>query len=73
VPPKDSQSLAQALISLLNNESLRQELGAKGRAKALDYGWERVARDVLDYYMRVLGEPPWEKKFPQSKTAPILV
>jgi hypothetical protein len=39
----------------------------------MDYSWERVARDVLDYYMRVLGEPPWRKKFPQSKTAPILV
>jgi len=73
VPPKDSQSLAQALISLLKDEPLRQEMGAQGRAKALSYGWDSIARTILDYYHRVLGEPPWQKKFPQSKTTPILV
>ncbi len=73
VPPKDSQSLAQALISLLNDEPLRQEMGAQGRAKALGYGWDSIARTILDYYHRVLSEPPWKKKFPQSKTTPILV
>jgi phosphatidylinositol alpha-mannosyltransferase len=73
VPPKDSQSLARALITLLNDESLRREMGAKGRAKALNYGWESIAGTILDYYKRVLSEPPWNKKFPESKTAPILV
>jgi phosphatidylinositol alpha-mannosyltransferase len=73
VPPKDSQSLAQALISLLNNESLRREMGAQGRAKSLRYGWDSIARNILDYYQRVLGEPPWKKKVPQSETTPILV
>ena len=73
VPPKDSQSLAQALVSLLNDEPRRREMGAQGRAKALSYGWDSIARTILDYYHRVLGEPPWQKKFPQSKTTPILV
>jgi hypothetical protein len=48
-------------------------MGAKGRAKALDYSWERIARDVLDYYMRVLSEPPWRKKFPRKDAAPVSV
>jgi len=73
VPPKDSESLAQALITLLNDESLRQEMGAKGRAKALKYGWDSIARTILDYYKRVLSEPPWDKKSPRSKATPILV
>lgn len=73
VPPKDSQSLAQALISLLNDEPRRREMGAQGRAKALNYGWDSIARSILDYYQRVLSEPPWNKKFPRSKTTPILV
>ena len=73
VPPKDSQSLAQALITLLNDESLRQEMGAQGRAKALSYGWDAIARDILDYYHRLLGEPPWKNKFLQSETTPVLV
>lgn len=73
VPPRDSQSLAQALIDLLNDEPRRREMGANGRTKALGYGWESIARHILDYYQRVLSEPPWKKKFPQSEATPILV
>jgi phosphatidylinositol alpha-mannosyltransferase len=73
VPPADKDKLAKALISLLNDESLRQEMGAKGRAKALEHSWERISQRVFDYYVRVLGEPPWNKKFPESKTTAISV
>jgi phosphatidylinositol alpha-mannosyltransferase len=73
VPPRDSQSLAQALISLSNDELRRQEMGAQGRAKALRFGWDSVAGTILDYYHRVLGEPPWNREFPEPKAAPILV
>ena len=69
VPPADKDKLAQALISLLGDESLRQEMGAKGREKALEHSWERISQRVFDYYVRVLSEPPWNKKFPESKTA----
>jgi phosphatidylinositol alpha-mannosyltransferase len=73
VPPADKDKLAKALISLLNDESLRQEMGAKGRAKALEHSWERISQRVFDYYVRVLSEPPWNKKFPESKTTAISV
>ncbi len=56
VPPKNSQELARALISLLKDEKLRQQMGAKGRATAEKYSWERVAQRVVDYYTRVLSE-----------------
>lgn len=65
VPPKDKKMLAQALITLMASESLRQEMGARGRVKAADYSWEHIARRVLDYYVRVLSEPPWQKQFPE--------
>jgi phosphatidylinositol alpha-mannosyltransferase len=65
VPPRDEEMLAQALITLMTSESLRREMGAGGRVKAADYSWERVARRVLNYYVRVLGEPPWQKRFPE--------
>ncbi|MFC2043969.1 glycosyltransferase family 4 protein [Chloroflexota bacterium] len=58
VPPKDSSSLAQALISLLGNEALRKQLGAKGKLKAREYGWENVAQRVLSYYLKVLNQSP---------------
>ncbi len=73
VPPADKNKLAQALISLLNDEALRKEMGAKGRIKALEHSWERISQRVFDYYVRVLREPPWNKKFPESKTTAVSV
>lgn len=71
VPPRDKEMLARALISLLTDPSLRQEMGARGRAKAMEYSWEHIARSVLDYYIRVLSEPPWRKKFPEFNATSI--
>ena len=65
VPPKDEEMLAQALVSLLRDKSLREQMGAKGRLKAQNYSWEHVARRVLDYYTRVLSELPGNKRFLQ--------
>ena len=73
VPPEDKEMLAQTLISLLTDQSLRQEMGAKGRVKALEYSWEHIAQNVLDYYVMVLGEPPWRKQFPEFKAMSISV
>lgn len=54
VPPKDREQLAQALLSLATDESLRQKMGANGRTKALEYGWDRISQRVLDYYKGIL-------------------
>lgn len=56
VPPRDEKRLAQALVSLINNQALRQEMGARGRAKASGYAWESVARRVLESYSEVLNK-----------------
>lgn len=55
VPPKDGTSLARALLELLGDASRREEMGAKGRAKAQGYGWGRVARMVQSYYLEVMA------------------
>jgi len=73
VPPADKDSLARALVSLLGDEALRREMGAKGRAKALEHSWGRIAQRVLNYYMRVLSEPPWNKRFPDLEATPVSV
>ncbi len=65
VPPRDRKSLAQALSTLITDEPLRQQMGARGIAKAPDYSWERISQRVYNYYVRVLGEPPWQKKIPE--------
>jgi len=68
VPPKDEEMLAQALISLMTDESYRQQMGARGILKAKEYSWEHIAQRVLSYYARVLSEPPWNKRFPEGET-----
>jgi phosphatidylinositol alpha-mannosyltransferase len=73
VPPGDKEMLARSLLSLLTDESLRREMGARGRVKALEYSWERVAQDVLNYYIRVLSQPPWNKKFPELEATALSV
>jgi phosphatidylinositol alpha-mannosyltransferase len=55
VPPKDETALAQALITLLCDESLRLETGTRGRAKAEDYSWSHIAKKVMDVYSDVLN------------------
>ncbi len=53
VPPKKADRLAQALISLLNDEPLRRRMGADGIATAARYDWAHVAKQVLNYYIQV--------------------
>ncbi len=66
-PPKDDKELARALISLMTDESLRQQMAAKGMITAQEYNWEKIARRVFDYYVRILSEPPWQQRFPKYK------
>ena len=73
VPPRDTEALARALISTVRDGALCQEMAANGRAKALEHSWEHIARRVLDYYQRVLSEPPWRKQFPRKKATPVPV
>ncbi len=47
VDPRDTDALAEALLRLLTEESLRRELIARGLARAAAFSWERTARQVL--------------------------
>ena len=67
VPPKDTRKLAQTLISLMSDESLRQQMGAKGLLKAREHSWEHIAQRVLSYYTRILSEPPWNQSCTEGK------
>jgi phosphatidylinositol alpha-mannosyltransferase len=52
VAPKDEMALAQAIISLLDNPSLAQEMGERGRLKAEAYSWEGIANKIMGVYHR---------------------
>ena len=55
VRPRDEESLADALLSLLHNKSLRLQMGNKGVIKAEKYGWLNITRQLINYYNLLLS------------------
>ena len=51
----DVDALADDLVRLLDDETLRARLGKTGRQNAQAYGWPSVTAAVLDVYTAVLG------------------
>ncbi len=56
VPPRNSHALAEALITLLEDDKLRREMGEKGILKAQEFSWDNIANQVVDYYRKILSE-----------------
>lgn len=54
VRPKDPMALADALTHLLRNPRQRATLAVEGRKRVEEYGWPRVAQQVISYYERLL-------------------
>nr|MBA3404122.1 glycosyltransferase family 4 protein [Gemmatimonadaceae bacterium] len=54
-PCGDRDALADGLVRLLDDETLRARLGKAGRQHARQYGWPTVTEAVLDVYAGVLG------------------
>jgi glycosyltransferase involved in cell wall biosynthesis len=48
--PKDIKGLADAINTLLSNSSLRAKMGKSARENAEKYGWDVIAKMVLDIY-----------------------
>jgi phosphatidylinositol alpha-mannosyltransferase len=71
VPPKNTKKLAEALITLLTDEPLRQKMGSQGRPKALAYDWAHVAQRVLDFYLETLSKTIPKEAIPEAEALPI--
>jgi len=56
VDPHDPGALRAALARLLKDPALRDELAARGRARAAARSWDDVARDTLAVYEHALQE-----------------
>ena len=50
VDPADVPAMAGALVEGARAPSLREELGRRGRARAGEFSWRRVAQQTLDLY-----------------------
>jgi glycosyltransferase involved in cell wall biosynthesis len=54
--PRDQSAIADALERLLGDESLRDQLRARGLLQVRQFTWERTARLTLDSYKRALTD-----------------
>jgi len=54
VEPGNERALAGAIVKLLRDPALRQEMGERGRRKAARYDWPIIARQVLDFYQQLV-------------------
>ena len=55
VPPKDPEAAARAIRHLIENRSVRQEMGRNGRRLGEEYyNWDRAAREVWDISRRLI-------------------
>jgi phosphatidylinositol alpha-mannosyltransferase len=54
IPPKNTEKLAEAILKLIKNKQLRQQMGKRGMAKAQRYDWSIIAKKLLDIYNNVL-------------------
>ncbi|TET43964.1 glycosyltransferase family 1 protein [candidate division TA06 bacterium] len=54
VPPTDSEALADGIVKLLSDRSLRMKFRENGLKKAEFYSWERVTKTIEQYYVEVI-------------------
>lgn len=54
--PHDEPAITTALQRLLHDETLRQQLRARGLARVGEFTWQRTARLTLASYRRALGD-----------------
>ena len=55
VDPQDVMSLAEAILRVVSDRNLRNELIIKGKAQAKLYSWERTAKETLNAYKAIQG------------------
>lgn len=54
VPPKSPQIMAEVILKLLNDSTLRKEIGEKARSTIEKYyTWDKIADNILEVYKKI--------------------
>lgn len=56
VDPRDVRQITAQLVHVLDSPPMRADMKARGRARALEFSWERTAKETIDVYRRVVNE-----------------
>lgn len=54
IDPQDPVQLAEAVLQVISDTQLRQELIEKGKVRAKLFSWERTARETLNAYRSIM-------------------
>ena len=54
IDPNDPVQLAEAILKVISDSQLRQELINKGKARAKLFSWERTAKETLNAYRTII-------------------
>lgn len=55
IDPESVEELAAAMLRLISDPALRELMSGLGRARASQFGWDRVANQTIDVYRRCLA------------------
>jgi glycosyltransferase involved in cell wall biosynthesis len=55
VAPEDTCGWRNALSEAFRDAGKRKSLKAEGRKRAIEYGWQRTARETMSFYQHALG------------------
>ncbi|MFZ2053462.1 MAG: glycosyltransferase family 1 protein [Candidatus Aminicenantales bacterium] len=52
--PENPESMAEKVVSVIEDGELRKKLIARGKERARDFSWEKAAAETLEFYERVV-------------------
>lgn len=55
IDPESVEELAEAMLRVISDPALRESMISLGRARASQFGWDRVAKQTVDIYRRCLA------------------
>jgi phosphatidylinositol alpha-mannosyltransferase len=70
VPPRDEEKLAESITRLIRDKQLQEQMGARGKPKAMQYDWSLLAKRVLDFYAATLDNIKRTGAAPEKETEP---
>jgi glycosyltransferase involved in cell wall biosynthesis len=53
INPYDKDELSQAMLNLLSDEKLRNELTQKGIERAKQFSWSKCAQETVEIYKKI--------------------
>ncbi|MEO0084222.1 MAG: glycosyltransferase family 4 protein [candidate division WOR-3 bacterium] len=61
---RSSEDIANKIIKILTNPSLRKKMGEQGRKKAEVYSWEKITDNIENYYYQLINTyPPYARRY----------